>query len=129
MKGKVKILIVEDEIIISELLQEVFSNIGDYEVYSAMDGEEALYMARENDPDVILLDIQLPKVNGHDVCRLVKADSSLSHARVLMISGGDQNSDRQKALDAGADDYMVKPFKPSVLLGKVEAILNNTRNG
>jgi len=127
MKDKLKILIVEDEVIIMELLQEVFITFGDYQIFSAMDGEEALHMARENDPDIILLDVQLPKVNGHDVCRLVKGDSSLSHAKVLMLSGRTQSIDRQKALDAGADDYVSKPFKPSFLVEKVEAMLKNSK--
>jgi DNA-binding response OmpR family regulator len=126
MINKLKILIVEDEVIILELLQEVFGSYGNYQVFSAMDGEEALHVARQNDPDIILLDVQIPKINGHDVCRLVKADSSLSHAKVLMLSGRPQSTDRQKALDAGADDYVTKPFKPSFLVGKVEEILKNT---
>jgi DNA-binding response OmpR family regulator len=128
MKNKLKVLIVEDEVFILELLLEVFGNFGDYQVYGAKDGEEALDMARENDPDVIILDVQLPKVNGLEVCRLVKADTSLSHAKILMLSGMTQSADRQKALDAGADTYVTKPFKPSFLVEKVEEMLINEKS-
>ncbi len=129
MKDKVKVLIVEDEVIILELLQEVFESFNNYQIYCAADGEEALKAAKEHKPDIILMDVQLPQINGLDVCRLIKSDSSLSHARVLILSGRTQIDDKQKALDAGADDYITKPFTPSLIIEKVETVLKNFQTG
>ncbi len=120
-----KMLIVEDEEDVLELLFAIFDDLGDYRILCARDGEEALRIAREDNPDVILLDILLPKMNGYEVCKSVKSDSGMSHTRVLMLSGLAQNSDRQKAQQAGADAYMTKPFSSIVLVEKVEELLKS----
>lgn len=85
-------MIVEDEETVVELLSEIFSDTGDYEVRQARDGEEALKTARAAHPDVILLDIQLPKRNSHDVCELVKSDPVMSCNKVVVIGGIPQNA-------------------------------------
>ena len=90
-----------------------------------MDGEEALRIARVDNPDIILLDIQLPRLNGYEVCKSVKSDPTMSHTKVLMLSGMAQNSDRQKAQEAGADGYIAKPFSSIELLEKVEGLLRS----
>ena len=118
-----KILVVEDEKDILELLLSVFDDSGDYRILSATDGEEALRLARVDNPDIILLDIQLPKVNGYEVCKSVKSDPTMSHAKVLMISGMAQNSDWHKAQEVGADGYIIKPFRSIELVEKVEELL------
>ncbi|MBA7657016.1 Alkaline phosphatase synthesis transcriptional regulatory protein PhoP [subsurface metagenome] len=105
-----KILIVEDEEDIIELLSAIFGDLGDYKVLYARDGEEALKIARVDNPDVILLDIQLPKLNGYKICKLIKSDPAMNHTKVLMLSGMAQNSDWLKAQKAEADGYIVKPF-------------------
>ena len=118
-----KMLIVEDEEDILELLSAIFADLGDYEILCAGDGEEALRMAREDNPDIILLDILLPRMNGYDVCQAVKSDPTMSHVKVLAISGVAQKSNRQKAQEVGADAFIAKPFDPVALVKKVEELL------
>ena len=120
-----KILIAEDEVDILELLSAIFGDLGDYEIFHARGGEETLRIARVDNPDIILLDIQLPKLNGYDVCKLVKSDPTMSQTKVLMISGMAQNSDLQKAQEAGADSYIIKPFNSIELVEKVEELLRS----
>ena len=120
-----KILIAEDEEDILELLSAIFGDLGDYEILWARDGEETIRIARVDNPDIILLDIQLPKLNGYEVCKLVKSDPTMSQTKVLMISGLAQNSDWQKAQEAGADGYIIKPFSSIELLEKVEDLLRS----
>ena len=118
-----KILIVEDEKDILELLLSVFDDSRDYRTLSATDGEEALKLARVDNPDIILLDIQLLTLNGYEVCKSVKSDPALSSTKVLMLSGMTQHYDWQKAKEAGADGYITKPFSSTELLEKVEGLL------
>ena len=120
-----KILVVEDEKDILELLLSIFDDFGDYRILSAMDGEEALRLVRVDNPDIILLDIQLPRLNGYEVCKSVKSDPTMSRTKVLMLTGMTQNSDRQKAQEAGADGYITKPFSSIELLEKVEGLLRS----
>ena len=120
-----KILIAEDEEDILELLSAIFGDLGDYEILCARGGEETLRIARADNPDIILLDIQLPKLNGYEVCKLVKSDPTMSQTKVLMISGLAQNSDWQKAREAGADGYIIKPFSSIELVQKVEELLRS----
>jgi two-component system alkaline phosphatase synthesis response regulator PhoP len=119
-------LIVEDEDDVLELLFTIFDDLGGYRILCARDGEEALRIAREDNPDIILLDILLPKMNGYEVCKSVKSVPAMSHIKILMLSGLAQNSDRQKAQQAGADAYMTKPFSSIVLAEKVEELLRTS---
>ena len=120
-----KILIVEDEEDIIKLLAEIFSDIEDYRILYARDGEEAIWIAQVDNPDIILLNIGLPKVTGYDVCKLVKSDPAMSHIKVLIVSGMAQNSDWQKAQEVGADGYITKPFSSIAVLEKVEELLRS----
>ena len=120
-----KILIAEDEEDILELLSVIFGDLGDYEILCARDGEEALRITRVDNPDIILLDIRLPKLNGYEVCKLAKSDPTMSQTKVLMVSGMAQNSDWQKAREAGADGYIIKPFNSNELVEKVEELLRS----
>ena len=120
-----RILVVEDEEDILELLLSVFADFADYQILSATDGEEALRLARVRSPEIILLDIHLPKLNGYEVCKSVKSDPTMSSTKVLMLSGMVQNSDWQKAQEAGADGYITKPFTSIELLEKVEWLLKS----
>jgi CheY-like chemotaxis protein len=121
-----KILIVEDEKVIRELLSEIFSILEDCTLLFSRDGEEGLQTARANSPDVVLLDVQIPKLNGYEVCRSIKSDPSLSHTRIVMLSGMVQPADRQRALEAGADAFIKKPFNVDALVNKVEELLKTS---
>jgi DNA-binding response OmpR family regulator len=118
-----KILIVEDEEAIRQLLSEIFSILEDCSILYSRDGEEALRTARVNSPDIVLLDVQIPKLNGYEVCRSIKSDGALAGTKILMLSGMAQYSDRQQALDAGADAFITKPFDTTAFINKVEGLL------
>ena len=120
-----KILIAEDEEDILELLFAIFGDLEGYETLCARGGEETIRLARVNNPDIILLDIQLPKLNGYEVCKLVKSDPTMSQTKVLMISGMAQNSDWRKAQEVGADGYIIKPFSSIELVEKIEELLRS----
>ena len=118
-----KILIVEDEEDIFELLSEIFGDLGEYRILCAKDGEEALRIARVENPNIVLLDVHLPKISGYKICKSVKSDPAMSHIKILILSGMVQNSDWQKAQEVGADGYIAKPFSSAAILEKVEEIL------
>jgi two-component system, OmpR family, alkaline phosphatase synthesis response regulator PhoP len=118
------ILIVEDEQLILELINEICKDLGDCKVFCASDGESALGIAKENIPDIVLLDVLLPKMSGHEVCKSLKSDPVTSQAKVLMISGMSQSSDLQKAREAGADAFLPKPFSYTQLLDNINKILH-----
>jgi DNA-binding response OmpR family regulator len=118
-------LIVEDEEDIVILLDAIFGDLVNYEILYAKDGQEAINRALVDNPDIILLDIQLPSLNGYEVCRLLKSNPNLSHIKVLMLSGMTQNNDWLKAQEAGADDFITKPFHSITLLKKVEELLRS----
>ena len=124
-----KILIVEDEETILELLSATFGDLRDYKILCARDGKEALRIARVDNPDIILLDILLPRINGHEVCKSVKSDPAMSHIKVLMLSDIAQNSEWQKAQEVGADAYIAKPFSPLALVEKVKELLRSNSRG
>lgn len=118
-----KVLVVEDEKDVLELILSIFDGSGNYRTLGAMDGEEAIKLARTDSPDIILLDIQLPTLDGYEVCKYIKSDPTMSHIKILMISGMTQNSDREKAKEANADGYINKPFISIELLKEVEDVL------
>ncbi len=118
-----KVLIADDEEGIVSLLTEVLSDFGTYQVLSAREGEEALRLTRSEKPDIILLDVMLPKMDGNEVCRLVKSDPATAHTKILMLTGMAQSTDVTAARQRGADAYMTKPFSPIVLVRKVEELL------
>lgn len=94
-----------------------------FNLLSAGDGEETLTIAREQLPALILLDINMPRRNGLEVCRLLKADPATSHIKIVMLTASGSEIDRTRAFEAAADDYFVKPFSPIALLDKVYALL------
>ena len=123
---KRKILIVEDEKDILKMLSEVFHFEG-YEVLCSSDGEEALRIIRIENPDIILLDLQIPKVNGFQVCNSIKTNPLLSPMKVIIISGKTQQMDREISQDVGADDYITKPFSIIYLVERVKSLLNSDK--
>ncbi|MBI4286606.1 MAG: response regulator [Chloroflexi bacterium] len=124
-----RILIVEDEAPIRQLLSAIFADTTSYDVASAVDGEEALKMARRHKPDIVLLDVLLPKMNGYEVCKSLKSDPATAHIKVLMLTGMVQNADQHRAREMGADAYMAKPFHSTELIEKVTELLGNKAVG
>lgn len=118
-----KILVVEDEERIRQFLQRGLTFEG-YRVDAAADGQEALDLARDEPPDLVLLDIMLPGVDGVEVCRRLR---SASEVPILMLTAKEAIEDRVAGLDAGADDYLVKPFAFDELLARVRALLRRAQ--
>ena len=116
------VLVVDDDPVIQKLLQVNFEMEG-YDVVIAGDGEEGLALAREEQPDVVLLDVMMPKMNGLDVAAAMRSDAATEGIPIIMLSAKAQASDVQAGLDLGVDDYVTKPFDPLELLDRVGAIL------
>jgi len=117
-----KILIVEDERAIAENLQALLAARG-FEVRLAEDGAEGMAKARLEKPDIVLLDIMLPKMGGFDVCKILKADPPMKKTKVIMITGLGRMGDVEKAFQSGADDYIIKPFDSQRLFKKLDKAL------
>ena len=120
--SKKQILIIEDEPDIQELLSFNLDNNG-YKVYTASNGEKGLEVARKEHPDLILLDLMLPGINGLDVCRIIKSDQDTSGISIIMITALGQEEDIIKGLETGADDYVTKPFSLQVLEARIKSVL------
>jgi two-component system, OmpR family, phosphate regulon response regulator PhoB len=122
------VLIVEDDDAISMLLRYNLEKDG-YEIGIAMDGEEALLMASERLPDLVILDWMLPKVPGIEVCRRLRAKPDARNIPIIMLTARGEETDRIRGLDTGADDYITKPFSTTELLARVRAVLRRIRPG
>ena len=105
-----KILIVDDEADIIEILQFVLESNG-YECITAFDGEEGLKLAREANPDLIILDVMMPKMNGYKISRLLKYDAKYKNIPILMLTARSQDTDKALGEETGADEYITKPFQ------------------
>ena len=114
-----KILIVEDEFDILKLIEFNLKKEG-FDVIAVSDGESAIKEVRSNKPDLILLDLMLPGISGLDVCHLIQKDEGLSQIPILMLTAKGEESDVVKGLEAGADDYVIKPFSVKVLLARIK---------
>ena len=117
-----RILIAEDEPDIRELVAFTLRFAG-HEVIATSNGEEALHKASEINPDIILMDVQMPRMTGYDACRAMKADPLLKNIPVVFLSAKGQDSEIQTGLEAGAEDYLLKPFAPDQLTERVKVIL------
>jgi DNA-binding response OmpR family regulator len=117
-----KILIADDELNIVISLEFLLRREG-FEVLVAVDGEEALAKARAERPDLVLLDVMMPKMNGFDVCQALRSDPELASMRVLMLTGKGRETDVSKGLGLGADGYMTKPFSTKDLVAQVRLLL------
>ncbi len=124
MAGK-KILVVDDEPQIVELLNSYLAKEG-YSVIDAADGEAALEAYRREQPDLILLDLMLPKLNGYEVCREIRAESRIP---IIMLTARDEEPDKIVGLELGADDYITKPFSPREVVARVRAVLRRSEAG
>ncbi len=105
-----KILIVDDEEDIVESLSFMLQTQG-YETICAYDGEEGLKLAKEENPDLIMLDVMMPKINGYKICRLLKYDAKYKNIPIIMLTARSQESDKAIGEETGADEYITKPFE------------------
>ena len=121
-----RILIIEDESDIRELISFNLEMSG-YEVAAAGDGEQGIEKASEGDFDLIVLDIMLPGIDGFQVCRLLRKAPETRDIPVLMLTARAEDDDVVFGLDAGADDYMTKPFSPRVLIARIQSALRKSR--
>jgi two-component system, OmpR family, alkaline phosphatase synthesis response regulator PhoP len=126
MMANERILVVDDE---DDLLELVSYNLGNYgyKVDCVTSGEDALEKIRLLSPDLILLDLMLPGMDGLDVCRVVKNDSKTSHIPVIMLTARGEEADIVTGLELGADDYITKPFSPRVLIARIKSVLRRGR--
>ncbi len=120
------VLIVEDEIAIVTLLRYNLEREG-FRVFSTGDGEEAVGMVKDCRPDVIVLDWMLPSMSGIDICKQLRWNPETKGIPIIMLSARGEESDRIKGLDAGADDYLVKPFSPAELIARIRAVFRRFR--
>ncbi|MFH1361251.1 MAG: response regulator [bacterium] len=123
-KKKLLILVVEDEADMMKALK-IRLEASNYEVVLAHDGSEGLNMARQEQPDLVVLDIMLPKMDGLTICRMLKFDEKFSKIPVILLTAKTQKIDIQRGKEMGADVYMTKPFKAEELLAAIEKLLKN----
>ncbi|MCC6905179.1 MAG: response regulator transcription factor [Anaerolineae bacterium] len=116
------ILVVEDEPTLQQTLAHNLKKDG-YKVYTAGDGEAALDLIRQHQPDLVVLDIMLPRLDGLTVCRLVRKDADIRHTPIIMLTARGTAGDKMVGLDSGADDYITKPFDLGEFMARVRAVL------
>jgi two-component system, OmpR family, phosphate regulon response regulator PhoB len=119
---KRRVLLADDDASLRRLIKTTLGE-EDFDLLQAIDGEEALLLARVEHPDLVLLDVNMPRLDGFEVCRSLKADPATSAIKVVMLTARAAESDRARGREAGADDYFIKPFSPVQLLNKVYALL------
>ena len=124
--SKEKILIIEDEKDIVKMLDYNLKKEG-FRAFSATNGEDGLDMARKEHPDLILLDLMLPEMDGLEVCKAVKNDTKTAHIPIIILTAKAQETDKIVGLELGADDYMTKPFSPRELIARIKAVLRRAK--
>ena len=117
-----KILIAEDERDIRDLVAFTLRFAG-HEVFAASNGEEAVEMAPRVNPDLVLMDVRMPRMTGYEACKVLKANPDLKDIPVVFLSAKGQETEIQQGLEVGAEDYLLKPFAPDQLTNRVKAIL------
>ena len=119
-----KLLLVDDEKQLVEMVKMRLEANG-YEVVTASDGQEGLEKAKTENPDLIMLDVMMPKMDGYKVCGLLKNDARYKNIPIILFSARAQQDDTQVGKEVGADAYVTKPFEPAVLLSKIKELLPN----
>jgi len=118
-----KILIVDDDAGIRELVDTTLRS-DDYQIFQAENGEQAIELAKAEKPDLIIMDIMMPgDVDGLETTQILKNDPETKNCQIIMLTGRGQKDDREKSLEAGADDFFAKPFSPLALIRKVEEVM------
>ena len=122
-----KLLIVDDEAHIRMLIEQTLEDLEDegVELLFAENGEDALQIIESERPNLVFLDVMMPKMNGMEVCRRVKKELNIEEVYIILLTAKGQEVDRQKGLEMGADRYMTKPFDPEEMLQVAEGILNH----
>ena len=121
-----KLLLVEDDTALADLLEYRFESEG-YNVSVTPDGEEAMMLAAEDPPDLVILDWMIEGISGIEVCRRLRRDQATAHVPIIMLTAREAEDDRVRGLETGADDYLTKPFSPRELLARVSAVLRRVR--
>jgi DNA-binding response OmpR family regulator len=116
------VLVVDDDPVIVRLLEVNFEMEG-FEVLSAVDGMDGVEKARAEQPDIVVSDVMMPKLNGLELCVSLKTDDTTKHIPIVLLSAKAQVADIRAGLDAGADDYVTKPFEPLDLIDRVNKLL------
>jgi DNA-binding response OmpR family regulator len=119
-KGKIELI--EDDHDIVEMIEYNLKGEG-YRTVSAFDGEKGIEIARREKPDLIILDIMLPAIDGFEVCRILRQQESTTHIPIIILSAKSRETDKVVGLELGADDYMTKPFSPRELIARIKAVL------
>ena len=122
MSKEKRILVVDDEPHAIRALTFILKKEG-YDVYSALNGEEAMARVRESKPDLMFLDVMMPKKNGFEVCQEIKGDPGLSDIYIIMLTAKGQEKDREKGLSLGADEFVTKPFSLTDIVARVRELL------
>ncbi len=117
-----KVLFVDDDALMRRIVSDRLSLQG-YEVQAAVDGEEGLQFAQQKTPDIIISDVVMPKMDGFELCRRLRADPKLAKVPIIMLTSRSQSQDKVRGLDLGADDYLTKPFDPQELEARIRALL------
>ena len=126
-KNKIKILIVDDEPDIIEILQFNLENEG-YKVFSAVNGKEALNLADQHIPHLIILDLMMPVMDGIEACERLRMDKKFNNTLIMFLSARGEDYSQVAAFESGADDYVTKPIKPRILNSKVKALLRRFKS-
>lgn len=121
------ILIVDDEPPILDLVRFTLED-AEVRVVEASDGAEALVLARRIKPDLVLLDVHMPRLNGLEVCRQLRLEPDFARTPIVMLTAAGQEADHERGREAGANEYLTKPFSPLALLALVEALVPETRS-
>lgn len=118
-----KILLVDDDLSLRRLVRLTLGP--DYEILEANDGEEAVTIARRERPDLVFMDIRMPRLSGYEACRRIKESPETAHTKVVMLTANSRDEDRAQGEAVGADGYMTKPYSPLALLATVEELVGD----
>ncbi|MBN2070719.1 MAG: response regulator [Candidatus Krumholzibacteriota bacterium] len=120
--SKGKILVVDDEVNITQILEFSIGSEG-YQVITASNGEEAIDVARREQPDLIILDIMMPKIDGYEACRIIKTNPLTKNIPVILLTAKGRDIDKRLGYEVGATDYIIKPFSPNKLIDRIQKLL------
>jgi DNA-binding response OmpR family regulator len=124
--AKGKILVVDDEVNITQILEFSIGAEG-YEVVTAANGEEAIDKARREQPDLIILDVMMPRIDGFEACRILKANPLTKNIPVVLLTAKGRDIDKRLGREVGATDYIIKPFSPNKLIDRIHQLLVGTK--